>query len=90
MSFFFFLFLAVVMIGGVGAAWVFAPAMRKNAKSRNDALKVLVKPSVNLTVVVPAYNEADRLPGMLDGSIAFFDSKKKVDKTVRGGGRLVV
>ena len=77
------------MIGCVGAAWVFAPAMRKTAKSRNDALKVLVKPSVNLTVVVPAYNEADRLPGMLDQSIAFFDSKKKIDKTVRRGGRLV-
>src|SRR5437660_2527741 len=37
-------------------------------------------PSVELSVVIPAYNESKRLPEMLKEAIGFLEQKRKSDK----------
>ena len=85
---FFFLFL----VGSVGA-WVFAPAISQCNGGLSDpaeAIATLPPASCELSVVVPAYNEEDRLPIMLDHTLAFFEAKKKADRTVRACVRVLL
>ncbi|WFD35919.1 dolichyl-phosphate beta-glucosyltransferase [Malassezia cuniculi] len=46
----------------------------------NELPNITDDPSVQLTVVVPAYNEARRLPGMLDETLAWLEQQRKEGK----------
>lgn len=88
----FLVIVAVVIVLGFGLWWLSypvrmsyanKPAMEyahtlKSAGSSSEEKfpSIFDEPSVTLSVIVPAYNEEERLPIMLDQTIAQFEKKK--------------
>ncbi|THH17452.1 hypothetical protein EW146_g3358 [Bondarzewia mesenterica] len=81
--------LSLAVISGYAALWLWTPppivehASEKEYRSCSSPKTPLPLPSlhdaasVELTVVIPAYNETMRLPSMLDSSITYLAAQKK-------------
>ncbi|RUS22613.1 Alg5-prov protein [Endogone sp. FLAS-F59071] len=84
-------FIVLVVSGLYAFLVVYSPKPRprtesekfyKDATSKEQRLPtILDKPTVSLSVIVPAFDEKQRLPIMLDETVAYLEQRRKADKS---------